>query len=182
MILDITYFTGELYLPNLKLNVSDPVGHSARTMQTIGENDLGWYVAKYEEEFLIALLGIDLYDSFINGLGEDPINQIWTDLKNAIYKEKDGYKFSPAANYVFYWVSRRGRTQTATNGGEVVGTQSYSKNVEDADKLAKAWNDMCDMVESFYCDFLSKNWNNYRLYSNGKFCRHNFKRINKWNI
>lgn len=181
MILDITYFKGELYLPNLKLNVSDPVGHSAKTMQTIGENDLGWYVAKYEEEFLIKLLGKELYDSFINGLNEQPIPTIWTNLKDAIYTEKDGYKFSPSANYVFYWVSRRGRTKTAVQG-EVIETLDYAENTSDADKLVKVYNDMCDMVNKFYCDFLCEKWDDYEQYSDGKLCPNNFRYINKWNI
>ena len=181
MIIDHTYFKGELYLPNLKLN--DSVGHASNALQTVGENDLSWYMEKYEREFLIRLLGTSLYKSFIDGLNEATPLRIWLDLRDAMTIQTDNYKLSPIANYVYFFVSRRGRTQTGIQG-ESRGTMSYAEIAEDSDKLTKAWNDMCDMITSFYCDFLNVNWDNYKSYSNGcsGYYRNGFRKINKFGI
>lgn len=179
MFLSSSYFQGELYLPNIK--VSDSVGHSSYSRQTVGENDLNWYIEKYEREFLIKLLGSTLYHNFINGINETSPLQIWIDLKNAIYVESNDYYFSPAANYVFFYVSRRGRTQTGVQG-EMRGTNSYAEIANDSDKLVKVWNDMCEMVEDFRCSFLAKNWNEYKQYADRVICYRDFIKINKFGI
>lgn len=179
MFLTIAYFQGDLYLPNqIK---SESVGHSSTSRQTIGENNLNWFIEKYETEFLIELLGYTLFQNFKTGIHAESPLKIWTDLRDYLYRESNGFYFSPAANYVFFFVSRRGRTQTAVQG-EIKGTMSYAEIAEDSDKLVKVWNDMCDMVSCFNCDFLSKRWDDYKGYSDGKHCKGKFIKINKFGI
>lgn len=177
MILTNTYFQGELSLPNLSIK-SEAVGHASTAMQTIGENNLDWFIDRYEKEFLDKLLGSTLSNNFINGLSEPTVNQIWIDMKNAIYK--DG-KYSPAANYVYYWVKRDGRTQSSVDG-EKIGTQNYSEIAKDADKLVKAWNSMCVMVINFYCEFLDPHWDVYKEYAGNDIRFNNFNKINPFGI
>lgn len=149
MFLDKTYFQGELYLPNLGIGDcaagASPLGVEAM-IQSVGENTLEWFVEKYEREFLLRLLGKPLYDAFVAGMGEAEPEARWVVLKEAIYHKGERFSFSPAANYVFYWVSRRGRTQTSING-EVRGEQDHARIAHDADKLAKVWNDMIPMAD-----------------------------------
>jgi len=177
MILDSTYFNGELSLPLADIKY-EAVGHSSKAMQSVSEKNLNWFVDKYEREFLKRLLGNTLYENFIEGL-TDGTNDIWNDLKNALYITGD-YSYSPAANYVYYWYRRDARTQTAIHG-EKAGTQDYTEIAEDRNKLVKAWNDMCCMIEEFRC-FLKKNWNVYKGYSDNHMCCYKFNRINIYNL
>lgn len=66
MLIDRTYFIGELNIPN------------THTTEIGGLLDL--FIEKYETKFLNELLGYELYKAFKAGLLEDPINQKWTDL------------------------------------------------------------------------------------------------------
>lgn len=180
MILDNTYFQGELSLPNLKIN-SEAVGHAATSMQVIGENNLYWFIDKYERIFLECLLGVKLAKSFTDGLQEDPVNTIWIQLRDSLYTKGLRFSYSPVANYVYYWARRDGRTQTAVHG-EKVGTQDYAQIVHDDDKMVKAWNEMCVLVSKFYCEFLRPNWNAYKGYSDGCISCNCFEPINSFGI
>ncbi len=65
-LIDRSYFIGELNIPG-----------SDRT--PVGE-ELDWFIAKYEPEFLRRLLGLNLYNAFISGLQESVIAGKWTNL------------------------------------------------------------------------------------------------------
>lgn len=159
MILDGTYFQGELYLPMIKNN--EEVEGLAEMIQSIGENNLDWYIAKYETKFLVNVLGEKLYESFITGLSTSPILPKWIALKNSLFIVGEKFSYSPAANYVYFYVTTNGRTST-TLKGEVVEEQSYAKNVTNGDKLVKPWNEMCRQISTFYRDFLFPNWDIYK--------------------
>lgn len=176
ILIDYTYFQGELYLPNLIRSIG--VGHSDNIRQTAGEQNMDWFLDKYEVQFLDCVLGKTLRVNFIDGLREDTVKKIWSDLRNELIISGDKYKYSPIANYVFFYVSRRARTQTPVQG-EVKGTQSYATNVDDADKLSKVWNDMCDQVCKIK-KFLQQG--NYREYSSNDTDYSNFEYINALDI
>lgn len=179
IILDNTYFQGELYLPNLK-KTSSTVGVAAM-LQAVGENTLEWFIDKYELEFLYQILGRKLTESFVKGLKEDPQDEIWINLKKALVVESESFKYSPIANYVFFFISRRGRTQTTING-EVKGTQSFAENVDDSDKLSKVWNDMCYQASFFKNNFLLPNWFIYKEYGDSSYDYSNLEPINALDI
>ncbi len=180
IILDNTYFQGELYLAGLKKS-SSAVG-VAKQLQAVNENSLEWYIEKYEVEFLNNLLGKQLASNFIKGLREDPVNEIWKLLRSSLMTKTDNYKYSPIANYVYFYLNRRGRTQTTTKG-EVKAKQDHAVMVDDADKLSKIWNDMYYDVSYFYKNFLSPpNWNTYKAYSDRRFCHYDFGLINALDV
>lgn len=167
MILDGTYFQGELYLPLIKNK--EEVEGLAEMMQTIGENTLEWFIAKYETEFLKKILGEKLYSNFIAGLKVDPIDPKWEALKDSLFIKDERFSFSPAANYVYFYVTVNGKTST-TLKGEVLEEQSYAKAVTNGDKLVKPWNEMCRQISKFYCDFLFANWGTYKEYADIRTC------------
>lgn len=145
MFLDRTYFTGELALPQLVSSAAPAMDAASMATQIVGEQTLEWFIAKYEPEFLIHLLGERLYRAFTDGLAEaDPL-QVWNDLKARIYTTGDGYKFSPAANYVYWFAMRQAVSETAMSG-EVRTKPDFAGNVSPARKMVTAWNDMIDAV------------------------------------
>lgn len=176
--LDITYFQGEEGLPNL-VNSPSVTGVSS-FLQTVGEHNLNWFIAKYEPDFMIKILGKELYKNFIDGLDETPVNPIWEKLRDSLFWREGVFKFSPAANYVYYWLRRSGRKQTATQG-EVIGTLSYANNAEDAEKMIQAWNDMCDMIVDFRC-FFCENREAYQAYAKCFPDLSYFRKINSFDI
>jgi hypothetical protein len=66
MLIDRTYFIGELNVPN-----TDQV--------SVGEL-LDWFIEKYETEFLSKVLGYELYKALKAGLIVPVVDQKWTDL------------------------------------------------------------------------------------------------------
>ena len=180
LFLDSTYFQGELYLPNLKYNIPEASGTQKR-LQTVGENTLGWFIAKYEPEFMKMLLGSRLYSNFIDGMKEEYPAQVWIDLRDVIFPQGE-YNLSPAANYVFYWTLRRGRTQTSMKGEER-SISDFAMLAADKNVLVKAWNDMLNPVAAIR-EFIFDNWDAYKEYANGRGCVCNcgFRPINVWNL
>lgn len=201
MFLSDVYFQGDLYLPNLKRS-GDAVG-VASVIQTVGENDLDWYINQYENDYLRKVLGYTLANKFIEIFTNYPVldsngNPIvtgesdlifanetggteWTDLYHQIFRQYNNYYESPAANYVYYWLCRRSRTQTSMNG-EVRGLSDYTEVVSDANKLVKTWNDMIRMsyeVRKFVID----NYDSYKEYTDKlELCCYKFIPINTWNL
>lgn len=180
MFLDDTYFQGELHLPNMKY--SGPAVGVGSIVLTAAENNLEWFIAKYEQQFLRELLGATLADNFMGGYNQADVNPIWIDLKDAIFRVVDGYGFSPAANYVYFYVMRDSRTKTTMNG-EKVSTQDYALQTSDTAKLVKAWNDMCPAIYLIR-QFVFDNWNIYSSYAGCKeeICRAYFHHINTFGI
>lgn len=66
MLIDRTYFIGDLNIPN--------------TSNAAVGSLLDWFIEKYEEKFLNDVLGYDLHKAFKAGMEEDPVPQKWTDL------------------------------------------------------------------------------------------------------
>lgn len=172
MILDHTYFKGGLYLPCL-VKESSTVGVSSM-MQTVAEGSLDWFIERYESEFFIKLFGDKFYEDFSSDTTDK-----FKPIRDALFKKRHTYSFSPVANYVYFMVKRNQRTQTTTQG-ERVGVESYANTAFDIDKLISAWNGMCDMLEQFRSDFVCDRWTPYREY--GKPCFKWVCKINKLGI
>lgn len=179
MFLDSTYFQGELSIPSLKFRDREVVGVAAVAMQATGENTLEWFVEKYEQDFLKNILGCDLYERFIAGL--DPLSpgfKHFEKLRDVIFVKGKKYSFSAAANYVYYWLIRDGRTQTS-GVGEVRAKADSTEIVSDSSKLIKAWNDMGREIEAIHAFILShEDWFG-KLH---KTCHCWFRPINPFNI
>lgn len=65
-LINSTYFIGDLTIAGL-------------TRPEVSER-LAVFISKYEDEFLRSVLGYPLYKSFLAGLSEDPVNQMWLDI------------------------------------------------------------------------------------------------------
>lgn len=134
-LIDASYFIGGINLPN----ISQPA---------VLEN-LDVFINKYEKKFLKLLLGDALYDLFIAGIAEDPIAEIWTDLKSLLVNSQD--KESPIANYVYYYYTRDRATQTV-GMGEVKPSGENGSIASPVTKQVRAWNEMVDFVRGFELD------------------------------
>lgn len=178
MFLTDKYFQGELSLPGFKY-MGETVGLGVVT-QVISQNNLDWFIQKYERLFLIDLLGYDLYKNMVNGLSE-PDNEKWTALRDVIFRSEGEYMFSPAANYVYFFTMRDGRTTTTTKG-EVKDTQDHAMSTTEANKLIKAWNDIYPQVCIIY-RFLNDNWGTYKNYGDKRcLCYKRFEPVNVFGI
>lgn len=158
ILLDRTYFQGDLTLPSVSQSEREGLGAA---MQMIGENDLNYFLARYEPECLKKILGETLYKAFIAGLTEEPLINKWSDLFDALFRHEGLFSFSPVANYVYYYVMRDHRSKT-TQKGEVIEDASFSTNRNNEFKMINLWNDMCRQVLEFRKNFLLPKWNLYK--------------------
>lgn len=179
MFLDGTYFQGELSIPNFKFRSRETSGVAA-IVQAVGESSLEWFVGKYEEEFLVNILGRGLYEKWIGGLEDEESEtySYWTELRDRIFIRKGNYGYSPVANYVYYWLMRNGNTRTSSVG-EVKARIDHADVVDVRHKLVKAWNDMRQMIEGIH-RFILKHPERYGMLE--RECLDWFHPINLFNI
>ncbi len=148
MIIDSSYFINKLNLP--------------QAGNTEGVTDVNNFIEQYEPEYLKCVLGLDLYNAFIDGVDGSglPDEQRWIDLlegvdftyKNCLYHWngfKPDAKISPIANYVFYqYVDNKVTDFTLI--GMVQSTTDNNRVVVSDDVLVNAWNRMVDMNKNLY--------------------------------
>ncbi len=143
MIIDATYFIGEVSIPN--------------TGATAVSQQLNFFIEKYERELMGSILGKQLYDDLLAGLALTPtVDQKWLDLKKGVvYTDLNGRetywkglvtqspsaKESLIAQYVYYWFVRNNATQTS-GIGEVKAGSENAVNVSPAFKMVQAYNAM----------------------------------------
>jgi hypothetical protein len=129
MLIDSTYFIGEILLPNLTGSVPE---------NQANVNEVTRFIAKYEPEYLEAVLGDELYEAFLAGLEEpDPIQQKWKDLQKKLVDTFN--KVSPVADYIYAAIIDF--RMTATTGlGEVESTAENSTIALNTGKMIQAYN------------------------------------------
>jgi hypothetical protein len=183
MLIDRTYFIGELNIPN--------------TSNAAVGSLLDLFIEKYEAKFLTEVLGYELYNAFKAGLLEEPIPQKWTDLKNGVeYTDQTGRtrlwpglitqppadKQSPIANYVYYWYIRNNHSQTAAMG-EVKSQNENAVTHSPALKMTRAWNEMsgwvCDLKD--YLDSKKSDYPEWESQDVWRMLR-SFRPINEFNL
>ena len=169
MLINRTYFVGEINIPNVdKAPVSEL---------------LDLYIQKYEIEYLVQVLGEALYKDFVTGARVKPMPVKWERLlygheytKDNVLHRWDGLIItgkrdsltleddsitkteydesvdspkSPIAHYVYYWFMRQ--QFTATSGiGEVTPQGENSTPSGPGFKMAHAWNQMINYTWSLY--------------------------------
>lgn len=185
MFLDRTYFTGNLALPQLVSSAAPAMDAASMATQIVGEQTLEWFIAKYEPEFLLYLLGEKLYKAFTDGISAETPDDVWMELKGRIYAESGKYKFSPAANYVYWFAMRQAVSQTAM-AGEVRTTPDFAGNISPTRKMVTAWNDMVDATEHIR-DWIYDNQDDFAIamdlnYVLWKMRWHSFSPINEFGI
>lgn len=77
MLIDTSYFEAELSIGQI-------------TSPAVAAN-MNLFIEKYEEEYLLNLLGYPLYKAFIDGLAGSPIDQRWLDILNGTDYTYGGY-------------------------------------------------------------------------------------------
>lgn len=145
MLIDASYFVGEIDIPN--------------TDQDAVSQKVNWMIRKYEPELLKTILGLDLYTAFAEGIKANPVDQKWTDIKNRLITVDNTtndivFKQSLIANYVYYWWQRSNGSLT-TGTGEVQGN-----DVSPAYKMCRAWNEFVDWLRETV-SFLNDNKDTY---------------------
>lgn len=165
MLIDHTYFKGEIELPGLALrsNEAKLVGLE-RKLQTVGENKFDDFIAIYEPDFLKKLLGYELYKNFCIGISSDTPLGIWCDLKEQLTHSKSD-RISPIAYYVYLFIKANGRSKTTPKGEKKVNA-SFTDAVDDSFKIQRTSLRLHQMVHEFY-RWLKDNWDVYKEYSDG---------------
>lgn len=144
-LIDRTYFIGELNIPG--------------TDKTEVQERLDWFIAKYESELLLNIMGYRLYTDFAAGIAVLSPEQKWLDLKNGVqYTNKSNKpdnwkgmviatpKQSFIANYVYFFWMKDHASYTSTTG-EVRNKPENAMNVWHGEKMVRAWNEMSSWVD-----------------------------------
>lgn len=129
MLIDHTYFVGEILIPNL-------TGDNPVVSGNVEE--INRFIKKYEKEYLLHVLGEDLYKVFIAGMAVEPIEAKWTDLKSKLIDTD--IPASPIADYVYYHVMRDRFTNTSALG-EVEAAVENGNYAVNSYKMARAYNE-----------------------------------------
>ena len=186
MLIDTSYFVGELNIPNKD---KDAVS---------GLLDL--FIDKYEKRFLEELLGYELYMAFVAGLGAATPSDEWINLRDGVeYTDLSsrtrfypglisavsgnaGLDVSPIANYVYYWYIRNNHSQTAAMG-EVKSQNENAVFHSPALKMTRAWNEMSAWVCELK-DYLDSNKSLYPQWEKQDAWKmlKGFRPINEFNI
>lgn len=129
MLIDQSFFVGEILVPNLTGAGLIPAGNV---------EELNRFISKYEPEFLDEVLGQSLSAAFQAGVSEATPEQRWVDLKNRLVNETT--KLSPIAGYVYYHYFRD-RLSTSSGLGEIEAVGENANVVLNTDKMSRAYND-----------------------------------------
>lgn len=123
------------------------------------------YIAIYQKEILLKLLGYDLYLAFEAGLAAGSPLTKWTNLRDGstyivdgINKQNPGCKDIVA--YYIYCKYVSANYEQLTGLGSTVASGSNSVSVSPGNKMINAWNKMFTDYYLVY-DFISNNENDY---------------------
>lgn len=149
MIINSSYFVGDIYLSQVGLNASMHVNNNERLQS---------FIDKYEPKILIKALGRRLYNEFISNLQEDgtvktDADQKWNDLLNGAEYEKGGVTYywrglvddnkSLIAYYVYYhYVNENIEQQTTL--GTVKADAKNSSSASAIPTVVEAWRNLYD--------------------------------------
>lgn len=171
MIIDGTFFTGDISIAGL--NVNDAESPTVRAKI----DNLMSYVNRYEPKYLEYLLGEELSRRFIDYVGsKSKGNDAFDSLLGKLVTETGDNKYSPIAYYVYFYFVR-GNQQQAT----ILGVKRFEEDeelVSPNTMLIYAWNNMADMTYKVYrylCDNKDK-------YEGWRFDRHLLEKINSFGL
>lgn len=136
--------------------------------------ELNDYIAIYEPDYLINVLGRDLKTDFETGIEQATPDQKWLNLRDgAEFEYKDvkytwkGFvrttKESPIAYYVMYWFVRETNVQF-TGVGTTISISENSERISPSRRLVSLWNDMVSDNE-ILVKFLLANESDYTNYA-----------------
>lgn len=129
MLIDQSFFVGEILVPNLSGVGPIPAGNV---------EELTRFINKYEPDYLDEVLGPGLSDAFQTDISAATPDQRWVDLKSKLVNTTR--KESPIAGYVYYHFYRD-RLSTSSGLGEIESAAENANVVLNTDKMARAFND-----------------------------------------
>lgn len=154
-LIDTTYFWGELEIAGTNTE-NNPIAAGKLT-------ELTAYITKYEPIVLKELLSETVYNEFMAGLIDDPIEEKWKTLRN---KLQDVVALtSPIANFV-YWHFVVGHVSYSATSGEVIPTFENATLASVNKKIVRAWNEASDQWEAIV-EWLIENEATYECAANG---------------
>lgn len=148
MLIDETYFTGDLHIDGLVSSEGVP----SLTNEAIN-SEFKALAAKYERDFYRQVLGKDNADAFVSFLDlleKDPDKadeRRWLDLMEVLVDDAGGTLESPIAYYIYFFYLRRNQLEATPVGA----TEADAKIVPCNRKMIDAWNQMVYMN-----DYLSR--------------------------
>ena len=107
MLIDRTYFIGELNIPNANGTANNNAVPAL----------LDQFIEKYEVKFLTEVLGYELYKALKAGMLEDPVPQKWTDLVQ-------GVEYTDTASNLRFWPGLITQPPSVLNALDAVNTIS----------------------------------------------------------
>lgn len=127
-LIDQSFFIGSVKVPNLT---------GVGIVPAANLENLYWFIATYEAEYLRLVLGETLYNAFIAGLKVVPIADKWQNLKSKMIDSTN--KISPIAGYVYYHIERDRITSTSSMG-QVKPVAENAESAINTDKMSQAYN------------------------------------------
>jgi predicted protein tyrosine phosphatase len=127
MIVDFGIFEGEIEIGQLE---SPPI-----------QENVQWFIDRYEPAFLQEQLGNKLYAEFVDGLSQGTVADKWQELKDLLEY--------PAAEYIFCKYMRNQSVDTS-GMGTVLTDVDTARRVSPWGKIVHAWNDMIDIMEKIH--------------------------------
>ena len=139
MLINSSYFVGEYEIMNIAGSAPVVAGNVAK---------LNAFIAKYEPEFLRALLGSTMYDEFTAGLLINPIPAKWSALSSKITAT------TAVTAFVWnrYWTSEETKTSSL---GQLLSKAENAQVVSSNTKLVRSWNDSMFQAAIIY-DWLNQ--------------------------
>ena len=144
-LIDKTYFIGEIALPNKLTDGGDL-------------SNISTYIAKYERQVLINLLGYDLYKALKTEIDAGSYTATWDAFVNGAEYTVDGYtvKWNGLVNselqsfiaYYIYFYYMRDLISSTTGIGEVFNNAENSERISPAAKQANAWSRFLELYGS----------------------------------
>nr|DAO67721.1 MAG TPA: hypothetical protein [Caudoviricetes sp.] len=145
MLIDYAFFQGPLFISGI---ISPDVAPSLTTSAITG--DVNNYISYYETEYLIKVLGKEVYEQFSEYLQseeKEPV-KLWDDLKSMLVGAMGGMKISPIANYIYFFYTRNHQCDVTING--VKRDSDVGDLVSPMGKMVSAWNNMVRMNADLY--------------------------------
>ena len=134
MLIDSSYFVGEYEITNITGSAAVVAGNVTK---------LNSFIAKYEPEYMTALLGTTLYDEFTAGLLVVPIADKWTVLQTKLISN------TGITAYVWnrYWTVEETKTSSL---GQLLSKAENAQVVSSNTKLVRSWNDAMNQASVVY--------------------------------
>jgi hypothetical protein len=162
-LIDRTYFKGIIRLPYLERTTG--VG---KVTQVAGEVILEEFVEEYQPGYLKDVLGMSLYNAFMQGLRAPEPLQIWLDLREAITHETTD-KQSPVAYHVYPFVMEAATTKTTSTGEKVAHASSTTPASHDY-RVQRASVQLQRLTGELQ-RWIDERWEVYGPYSDAAGCR-----------